>query len=131
MRLVKCLTQGERSRTIPSEAIADEFDVIKHLEAQASASEAAKELQSAWREWNLILDEVVADKIDGRRLARMNLAGMDFKRQKLYVFSVHHPPLPEPLKGARREPSLEFFHVRSSLTHVGFTFLRGLSVDWH
>jgi len=69
-----------------------------------------EELQSAWKEWDVILDEAIGDKVERKRSAQLDLAGMDFKRKKLYVLSVHHTHA-EPLKDPRREPSMEFFHV--------------------
>jgi len=78
----------------------DKFEVIEKLKALASASGsigAMNELQSAWKEWDLVLGESAGDRIERGRSARLNLAGMDFKRQKLCVLSVRHPHA-EPLK---------------------------------
>jgi len=115
MRLARCLTQGARNCAISDEAIVDEFAVIEKLKGVESTSGSAgvmEELRSAWREWDVILDEALGDKIERKRSAQLNLAGMDFKRQKLYVFSVHLTHA-EPLKDPCREPSLEYFHVCS------------------
>ena len=71
-----------------------------------------EELRSAWKEWDVILDEAIGDKIECKRSAQLDLAGMDFKRKQLYVLSVHLTHA-EPLKDPRREPSMEYFHVRS------------------
>ena len=88
MRLARCLTQGARNGTISDEAIVDEFAVIEKLKDVESTSGnvgAVEEVRSVWKEWDVILDETVGDKIERKRSAQMNLAGMDFKRQKLYV----------------------------------------------
>ncbi|KAF9653241.1 hypothetical protein BDM02DRAFT_3125707 [Thelephora ganbajun] len=112
VRLAKCLTQGTRDGTISDETIMDEFEVIEKFKALASASESigvTKEHQSAWKEWGLVLDEATGDRIQCKRIAQLNLAGMDFMRQKLFVLSVCIPSVP--LTSVRREPSSEFFHT--------------------
>lgn len=111
----------------------NEFEVIEQLKALASASGSigpTNELQSTWKEWDLALYEFAGDRIERKISARLNLAGMDFKRQKLYVLFVRHPHAGS-LKDTRRQHSSEFFHVRSNLVHLGSTFLTGLSVDGH
>jgi len=59
-----------------------------------------------------MLDETVGDNVERKRVAQLNLAGMNFRREKLYVVPA---PLPhvESLKVACREHSMEFFHVCS------------------
>ena len=114
-RLARCLTQGARNSTISDEAIVDEFAVIEKLKSVESTSGSVgvmDDFRSAWKEWDVILDETVGDKIERKRSAQLNLAGMDFKRKRLYVLSAHltHG---EPLKDPRREPSMEYFHVCS------------------
>lgn len=101
-RLAKCLTQGARGGTISDEAIINELEVIENLKGLASTSESVgvtKELQSAWNEWDLIRDEAAGDRVERKRSAQLNLAGMDFRRQKLYVLFVHHSNA-EPTKDA-------------------------------
>jgi len=68
----------------------NEFEVIEELEGLASSKTTGitRDLQSAWREWDLVLDEAAGDRIDSRRSAQLSLARMDFKRQQPYVLSV-------------------------------------------
>ena len=91
----------------------NEFEVIKKLKGLTSATEnigVTKELQSAWKEWDLVFGEAAGDRIKHKRSSQLDLAGMDFKRQQLYVPSVCLL-YPEKLKGARREHLMDFFHV--------------------
>ena len=95
----------------------NEFEVIENLKGLASApgsTGATKELQSAWNEWDLIRDEAAGDRVERKRSEQLNLAGMDFKRQKLYVLFIRRPNS-GPLKDARREHSMEYFHVCPNL----------------
>jgi len=73
-----------------------------------------KELQSAWNEWDLVRDETAGDRVGRKRSEQLSLAGMDFRRQKLYVIFVRHPNA-GPLTGAHRQHSMEYFHVRPNL----------------
>jgi hypothetical protein len=114
-RLAKCLTQGARGGAISDEAIINESEVIEHLKGLASENTGAtKELQFAWNEWDLVRDEATGDRVERKRSPQLNLAGMDFRRQKLYVRFVRHPNT-KPLKGTRREYSMEYFHVCPNL----------------
>lgn len=70
-----------------------EFEVIGDLKGLASTSGsigATKELQSAWNEWDLVRGEAGGDKVEHKRSEQLNLAGMDFRRQKLYLNFVRH-----------------------------------------
>lgn len=112
-RLARCLTQGARNGTISDEAIIDEFAVIEKLKGVEFTSGSVgvmEELRSAWKEWDVILDEAIGDKVERKRSAQLDLAGMDFKRQKLYVTLVQLTDA-EPLKDPHRQPSMEYFHV--------------------
>lgn len=120
MRLAKYLTRGARSGTISDEAIVGEFEAITDLKGFASGSESigvTKELHSAWNVWVLVLEEVAGDKVECKRSTQLNLAGMDFKRKKLYVLAFPHPDT-EPLKDVQRESPLEYFHVRPNLARA-------------
>ena len=91
----------------------NEFEVVEKLKSLASASENAgvtKELQSTWEEWDLVLGEAAVDRIKRKRSSQLDLAGMDFKREQLYVPSVCLL-CPESLKGSHRERLVDFFHV--------------------
>ena len=91
----------------------NEFKVIEKLKGLTSATEnigVTKELQSAWKEWDLIFGEVAGDRIKHKRSSQLDLAGMDFKRKQLYVPSVCLLYL-ESLKGSHRERLVDFFHV--------------------
>ena len=69
-----------------------EFEVIEKLKGLASASESVgvtKELQSMWGGWDLVLGEATGDRLECKRSAQLDLARMDFKRQQLYVLSIH------------------------------------------
>ena len=97
----------------------NEFEVIEDLKGLASASESigpTKEFQSTWNEWDLVQDEAAGDKVEHKRSAQLNLAGMDFKRQKLCVISVRNPNA-EPLKDACSEHSMDYFHVCPNLAY--------------
>ena len=111
----------------------NEFEVIEHLQGLASASEdtgVPNELQSVWKEWDLVLDEATGDKPGHKRSAQLTLARMDFKRQKLYVLFVRHFRTAS-LTGARREYSMEYFFVGPNLVRSRLAFLNGLSADGH
>jgi hypothetical protein len=101
-----------------------EFEVIDKLKGLASSESVgvADELRSAWEQWDLFQVEATGDPIERKRSAQLNLAGMDFKRQKLYAPSVRLPHV-QKLNGTCREPSLEYSHVCSGLVRPGFTFL--------
>ena len=132
-RLAKCLTQGERNGTISDGVIMSESEVIQHLKSFASASEdtgVAKELQSIWNEWDVVSDEAAGDRTEHKRSAQLNLAQMDFRRQKLYVLFAHHSHA-WLLTDARREYSMEYFHVCPNLVRFPLAFLNGLSADVH
>jgi len=128
-RLAKCLTQDIQGGTISDEAIVNGFEVIENLKGLAFAPEsigATKELKSNWNQWDLVRDEAAEDRVERKRSAQLNLAGMDFRRQKLCVLFVRRPNA-EPLKGACREYSMEYFHVCPNLVcpvHVSQQSLR-------
>jgi len=91
----------------------NEFEAIGDLKSLASTSGsigATNELQSAWNEWDLVRGEAGGDKVERKRSEQLSLAGMDFRRQKLYVIFVRHPNA-GPLKDAHRQHSMEYFHV--------------------
>ena len=123
-RLAKCLVQGVRNGAVSGEAITGDFEVIDKLKGLASSESTGvtDELQSAWKQWDLVQEEATGDATERKRSAQLSLAGMDFKRQKLYVPSVRLPHA-QRLSGTRREPSLEYFHVCSGLLRTVFTFL--------
>jgi hypothetical protein len=109
-----------------------ELEVIDKLKGLASSESAgiADELQSAWEQWDLFQVEAAGDPIERKRSAQLSLAGMDFKRQKLYALSVRLPHV-QKLNGTRREPSLEYSHVCSGLPSHRIHFPHGPSIDWH
>jgi len=66
------------------------YEVIEELKGLASskATGITKELQSAWKEWDLVLNEAPGHGIASKRSAQSSLARMDFRRQPLCVLSV-------------------------------------------
>ena len=72
----------------------NEFEVIQKLKSLASTSESTgvtEELRSAWEEWDFVLGEGAEDRIERKRSAQLELAAMDFKRQKMYALSFTSP----------------------------------------
>ena len=90
-----------------------EFGVIEKLKGLAFTSESAgvtEELRSAWKEWDIGLDDVAGDRVEHKKSAQLNLARMDFKRRPLYVLParLRHAQV---LNGSPREHQLDYFHV--------------------
>jgi len=88
MRLAECLTQGARNGTIPDEVIVGESEGSRACPGECWGYE---ELQSTWKEWDLVLCKAArdsaGDRVERKRSTQLNLARMDFERRMLYVLS--------------------------------------------